>query len=452
MIAFLGLGRMGAPMARRLVNAGHKVTVWNRTPYAVPGAGAAASDRTTGTGAVASDLGTRAVPGAEVAASAAEAVADADLVITMLRDPAAVEEVLTSAAPRPGTLVVEMSTIGPEAVSRLRSLLPEGVGLVDAPVLGSVQPATDGTLTVLAGGSEADLSRCRDVLDVFGEVREVGPPGAGAAMKLAVMSALVPAQVLIAETLAYAGTQGVDRTALLELLAGTPLGPLVDRLRPAVLEGPTETRYALGLAAKDLTLAAHPTQTMAAAARRRLLRAAGAGLADGDLTAIATSPTLNSPPPAETRPTPGPASAVAGGAASGEAPRSGRAVKLNPASVPAPAGAYSHAVRAGDLLFVSGQAALDENGEVVGQGDIVRQSELVFDYLEAILADQGCTFDDVVTIKTFLRDMADLPGYGDVRMRRITGEPPSSTTVEVSRLFRPGLLIEVEVIAAIPPR
>ncbi len=142
---------------------------------------------------------------------------------------------------------------------------------------------------------------------------------------------------------------------------------------------------------------------------------------------------------------------MAGGAASGEAPRSGRAVKLNPASVPAPAGAYSHAVRAGDLLFVSGQAALDENGEVVGQGDIVRQSELVFDYLEAILADQGCTLDDVVTIKTFLTDMADLPGYGDVRMRRITGEPPSSTTVEVSRLFRPGLLIEVEVIAAIPP-
>ncbi|WP_372500131.1 NAD(P)-dependent oxidoreductase [Sphaerisporangium perillae] len=266
MIAFLGLGRMGAPMARRLVDAGHDVTVWNRTP--------------------------RAVPGAATAASPAEAVADAGLVITMLRDPAAVEEVLEAAAPRPGSLVVEMSTIGPEAVSRLRSLLPGGVGLVDAPVLGSVQPAAQGTLTVLAGGSDADLARCRDVLAVFGTVREAGPLGAGAALKLAVMSTLVPAQVLIAEALAYAAARGVDRVALLEVLSATPLAPLAERLRPAALDGPAETRYALGLAAKDLTLAAHETQTIAAAARERLDEAARAGLGDSDLTAILTSPTL----------------------------------------------------------------------------------------------------------------------------------------------------------------
>ncbi|MFD2350970.1 NAD(P)-binding domain-containing protein [Nonomuraea ferruginea] len=118
MIAFLGQGRMGVPMARRLERAGHKVTTWRR-----------------GTGV-----------------TAASAVEGAGLVITMLRDPAAVREVLAAALPglRPGTTVVEMSTIGPEEVRVLRSLLPPEVRLVDAPVLGSVGPAAEGALTVLA--------------------------------------------------------------------------------------------------------------------------------------------------------------------------------------------------------------------------------------------------------------------------------------------------------------
>ncbi|MDA0638901.1 NAD(P)-binding domain-containing protein, partial [Nonomuraea sp. MCN248] len=201
MIAFLGQGRMGVPMARRLTAAGHQVTTWRR-----------------GTGV-----------------TAAEAVEGADLVITMLRDPAAVREVLTAAGPglRPGATVVEMSTIGPEEVRGLRELLPPEVGLVDAPVLGSVGPAADGTLTVLAGG---DVSGCRAVLEVFGVVRECGPLGSGAALKLAVMSALVPAQVLVAETLAYGAAHGVERAALLEVLAGTPLGAVAERLREPARE------------------------------------------------------------------------------------------------------------------------------------------------------------------------------------------------------------------------
>ncbi|NUP79098.1 MAG: NAD(P)-dependent oxidoreductase, partial [Nonomuraea sp.] len=217
MITFLGQGRMGVPMARRLVEAGHEVTTWRR--------------------------GTGVTP--------AEAVAGAELVITMLSDPAAVREVLTAALPglRPGATVVEMSTIGPEAVGELRALLPPSVALVDAPVLGSVGPAADGSLVVLAGG---DVTGCREVLSVFGAVRETGPLGSGAAMKIAVMSALVPAQVLVAEALAYGSAHGVDRDGLIDVLAGTPLGQVAERLRvPAA-----ETRYALGLAAKDLELAA----------------------------------------------------------------------------------------------------------------------------------------------------------------------------------------------------
>jgi 3-hydroxyisobutyrate dehydrogenase len=399
MISFLGLGHMGAPMARRLVEAGHKLTVWNRTP--------------------------RTVEGAVTAASPAEAVAEAELVITMLSDPAAVKRVLADAAPglRPGAVIAEMSTIGPEAVAELRDRLPSQVGLVDAPVLGSVQPARDGTLTVLAGGLPGDLERCREILGVFGQVREVGGPGAGAAMKLAVMSAMVPAQVLLAETVAYGEASGVDVGTLLDVLGGTFLGALVERVRPAIENGPPETRYGLALAAKDLVLASHETQTLAAAARDRLLDATAAGLGGADVTAVFGQV--------------------------GTVRRTG-VEKLNPTSVPATNGLYSHVTKAAGLLFVSGQVALDHAGKVVGEGDMTRQSEYVMDLLEHILADQGCTFDDVTHIRTHLTDMSLLPEYGAVRRRHITGEPPASTTVEVSRLFRPGLMIEVEVIAALP--
>ncbi|WP_219468809.1 Rid family hydrolase, partial [Nonomuraea rhizosphaerae] len=300
----------------------------------------------------------------------------------------------------------------------LRALLPASAGLVDAPVLGSVGPAAEGTLTVLAGG---DLTACREVLEVLGRVRECGPLGAGAAMKLAVMSALVPAQVLVAETYAYGQAHGVDREALADVLAGTPLGALAERLRtPAA-----ETRYALGLAAKDLTLAAWEDGTLATAARRRLQEAQAAGLGDRDVTAIATH--LDGRP-------------------------ARRVVKLNPATVPATNGAYSHAARVGDMLYVSGQAAFDEHGELVGEGDMTAQAEHVFRCLERILADQGATFEDVAFVRTYMTDMNQRAEYGQVRRKYFPGVKPASTTVEVSRLFMPGLLLEVDVIAALPAR
>ncbi|MFI7230032.1 Rid family hydrolase [Nonomuraea angiospora] len=388
MIAFLGQGRMGVPMARRLTQAGHKVTTWRR-----------------GSGV-----------------SAAEAVDGAELVITMLSDPAAVREVLTAALPglRPGATVVEMSTIGPEAVRELRALLPAEVGLVDAPVLGSVGPAADGTLTVLAGG---DVSGCREVLSVFGAVRELGPLGAGAAMKIAVMSAIVPAQVLLAETFAYGEAHGVDRDALAGVLSGTPLGTLAERLRvPSA-----ETRYSLGHAAKDLELGAWEGATMAGAARARLQEARAAGLGERDLTAIAEH---------------------VGGHIDGGAAR--RAVPLNLSTIPATNGRYSHAVRVGDMLYVSGQAAFDEQGNIVGEGSMAAQSEHIFQVISRILADQGATFEDIAFIRTYVTDMDQLLDYGRVRAKYITGTPPASTTVEVSRLFRPGLLLEVDLIVALP--
>ncbi|WP_431901619.1 Rid family hydrolase [Nonomuraea sp. bgisy101] len=386
MIAFLGQGRMGVPMARRLVEAGRQVTVWKR-----------------GLGPVRA------------------AVEGADLVITMLRDGPAVEEVLTQALDglRPGATVVEMSTIGPAAVRRLRDLLPPSVALVDAPVLGSVGPAADGTLKVLAGG---DVSACRSVLSVFGDVLELGPLGAGAALKVAVMGALVPAQVLLAETFAYGEAHGVSREALAGVLAGTPLGALASRIAAPA----DETRYALELAAKDVRLGAWEGATMAGAAQARLEAAVRAGFGERDLTSIA------------------------GHVAAQPAHAGPRAVPVNPGSVPATNGFYSHAVRVGDMLYVSGQAAFDERGDLVGEGDMAAQAEAVFQNIGKILADQGAGFEDIAFIRTYLTDMDQRFAYGQVRRKYITGTPPASTTVEVSKLFMPGLLLEIDLIVALP--
>lgn len=127
---------------------------------------------------------------------------------------------------------------------------------------------------------------------------------------------------------------------------------------------------------------------------------------------------------------------------------------IDPDTVPPPPGGwYSHAARvetgAGALLFVSGQVALGDDGNIVGPGDMERQADRVFTLLERILADQGAGFGDVVSIRTFLTDMDLRSAYGAVRARHLTGPAPTSTTVEVSRLFLPEALVEVELVAAI---
>jgi 2-iminobutanoate/2-iminopropanoate deaminase len=126
----------------------------------------------------------------------------------------------------------------------------------------------------------------------------------------------------------------------------------------------------------------------------------------------------------------------------------------NPAGVPAPAGPYSHVARVdvggGSLLFLAGQVAVDDEGNVVGEGDMAAQAERTFQIIEGILAGHGATFDHVVHIRTFLTDMSMRAEYGKVRARYFRGTPPASTTVEVSGLFRPGLVIEIEITAAVP--
>ncbi|MBC6459592.1 RidA family protein [Actinomadura sp. HBU206391] len=125
----------------------------------------------------------------------------------------------------------------------------------------------------------------------------------------------------------------------------------------------------------------------------------------------------------------------------------------DPDSVAAPVGPYSHVARleSGDgvLLMLSGQIAVDAGGGLVGEGSMTEQARRVFEIIEGILAAHGAAFEHVVNIRTYLTDIGLLPEYGAVRRKYFTGPPPTSTTIEVSRLFRPGALLEVEVVAAV---
>ena len=122
----------------------------------------------------------------------------------------------------------------------------------------------------------------------------------------------------------------------------------------------------------------------------------------------------------------------------------------NPATVPTPAGQYSHvasvALGGKTVLQLSGQVAIDADGKIVGN-DVTTQAGFIMDNITAILAAHGATLADVLNIRTYLTDMSQLPEYGKVRAARFAAAPPTITTVEVSRLWLPGALIEVEALA-----
>ncbi|MFF7351287.1 MULTISPECIES: NAD(P)-dependent oxidoreductase [Streptomyces] len=246
-IAFLGLGSMGVPMARRLLRAGHPLTVWNRTPA-------------------------RAEPlvaeGAALAGSPAEAVRDADVVITMLAGPDALTAVAdeVASALRPGTAWIEMSTVGPDAVRELAARLKDGVVLVDAPVMGSTDRAAQGTLGILAGGDTAAVGQ---VLAPLGTVTRTGALGSGAALKLVVNTAVIGGVGVVAEALRLAAALGLDGDTARDALRAGPLGGAVER---AFADG---ALFAAELAVKDLRIATAIAELpVTAAVSEHLVRAA----------------------------------------------------------------------------------------------------------------------------------------------------------------------------------
>ncbi len=242
-IAVIGLGRMGAAMARRLAGAGHRLTVWNRD-------GKKAATIAAETGATPSD-------------SAASAVAGAELVISSLADDAALRSVYLGdggvvAGLGTDTVVADTSTVDPETVFEVgRAIDAAGAAFLDCPVSGSVSTVDTGALTVMVGGDPAQLPVLRRAFDSIAKtVLHVGPRGAGAATKLAVNGLVHGLNVALAEALVLAERAGVERSTAYEVFAsGAAAAPFVLYKREAY-ERPDEASVAftLDLVAKDLEL------------------------------------------------------------------------------------------------------------------------------------------------------------------------------------------------------
>ena len=205
-IGFLGLGIMGSRMAATLARAGHPLAVWTHTPGK---AQAWAQEH----------------EGATALATPAEVAGAADVLITMLVDGAQVAAVTTGPQglvhgtdePR---LLVDMSTTGPAAVRELAAVLPAGWGLVDAPVTGSSPRAEDGTLTIMAGGAEADIARALPLLEAMGSlVLHVGASGQGQMVKLINNATAAVNAGTVAQALLVGAATGVDLDALVEVMA-----------------------------------------------------------------------------------------------------------------------------------------------------------------------------------------------------------------------------------------
>jgi 3-hydroxyisobutyrate dehydrogenase-like beta-hydroxyacid dehydrogenase len=188
--------------------------------------------------------------------------------------------------------MIEMSTVGPAAISRLAALLPEGVGLLDAPVLGSLAEAESGALTIFVGGPAPLAERWMPLLTALGTPHHVGPLGAGAAAKLVANSTLFGVLGVLGEALALARGLGLADVAAFEVLAASPLAAQAERRRPAIVAGRYPARFPLALARKDAELvmqaaaAAGVDLRLARAAQSWLQDAAHAGWADHDYTAV----------------------------------------------------------------------------------------------------------------------------------------------------------------------
>lgn len=281
-VAIIGAGRMGGAMVGRLRAAGAEVVIFNRSR---PKAEQVAAE----TGAV-------------VAGTAREAAAAAPVVLVSLADDQASIEAYggvdgIAEGVTPGAVVADTSTIDPQTVQRLAALLSEhGVGLLDAPVSGSVPLVERGELTVMVGGDAADLDRVRPVLDLLArKIFHVGGQGAGSTMKLAVNSIVHALNQALAEGLVLAEKAGVDRAVAYEVFANSAAAAPFVLYKRAAFERPDETpvAFSLDLVAKDYDLIVGladrvgATMDQALADRRTVAAAIEAGLGQRDLSALA---------------------------------------------------------------------------------------------------------------------------------------------------------------------
>jgi 3-hydroxyisobutyrate dehydrogenase len=278
-IGFLGTGLMGLPMALNLLAAGHRVTVWNRTAEkAAPAVEA----------------------GALVAETPAALAAASDVVMACLTDAAAVEAVLFNeggvAKAEGPQLFVDLSSMHPDTTRRLAERLrgATGMGWVDAPVSGGTPAAKAGSLTIMAGGSDADVARTRPLLEpLAARVTHMGPVGAGQMTKLVNQIISGCTMAVVAEAVNFAKRSGVDAARLTEALAGgfadsKPFQLLAPRMAAEDFADPLGT---VAMMLKDLDTVAEVGAGQAAlpmtdAARALMRESCENGRADQDISTI----------------------------------------------------------------------------------------------------------------------------------------------------------------------
>jgi 3-hydroxyisobutyrate dehydrogenase len=278
-VAIVGLGTMGSGMASNLLKAGFPVSAYNRTQAKAAPVAAA---------------------GARIAATPADAVRDADVVISMLSDDDASRktwtgDVGTLAAARPGAVLIESSTVTPAWIAELAALASErNLTLLDAPVTGSRVQAESGQLTFLVGGDESALERVRSVLGSMSkEIVHLGPVGSGSRMKL-INNFLCGVQVAsLAEGLAWIERSGLNREQALKILCnGAPGSPLLNTISARMVARAYDVNFLLSLMRKDLHYAGTDATKLgivlhtAKAAEVRFDEAVAVGYAEKDMSAV----------------------------------------------------------------------------------------------------------------------------------------------------------------------
>ncbi len=240
-VGFIGLGIMGRGMAHNILKAGFPLVVWNRTR---------------------SRMTPLLEAGARGASSPADLAAQADIIITCVSDTPDVEEVILGdegviAGARPGSLVIDMSTISPTATRVIaEKLAAKGIHMLDAPISGGSEGAAQGTLSIMVGGEEADLARALPVLQTMGQrITLVGGHGAGQTVKLMNQILVVGNALAISEAFLFGQAAGVDLEKALEAVeAGAAGSWMLSHRGPQILQRDWRPGFTIDLQQKDLRL------------------------------------------------------------------------------------------------------------------------------------------------------------------------------------------------------
>jgi 3-hydroxyisobutyrate dehydrogenase len=287
-IGFIGLGNMGKPMAKNICKVGYPLVIWNRT---------------------AERMEELKQMGAKSASNPKEVADKAEIIVTMLTGPSAVQDVIMGKHDkdggwpgliegiRSGKTVIDMTTNQPSLSARLaEEVRRKGGEMIDAPVSGSVKPATEGTLVILAAGKKEAVERAKPVLEAMGKkIWYIGANGTACSVKLALNMHLATMMVSFAECFAFGAKNGLDPAVMLEIFNNSIMKTYVSETKgQKVLSADWSTAFALSLMAKDIDLAAESAKDVKMplpllSAAREIYHAAMANAKDSlDFSAVAT--------------------------------------------------------------------------------------------------------------------------------------------------------------------